>query len=602
MHAVVDSGFALEAAPARLHAFVRRLLERARRLRSAVSGSRTELADTIESLQLGEALLRLSPLERPQHVVILGPTQAGKSTIVNLLLGETAAGVSPLAGFTVHAQAFTSTPPDENAMWQTVAFPGFGVVDSANLSRERLDSYAFEALHATARDSLAQRAVVWDTPDFDSLAAAEYRGAIFEAVGLADVLVVAMSKEKYSDLAVWRVLRMVEPLGRPVLLCVNKMSDDAREVIERSLRERLAEHAPRLADAAIEMIPYQPALAADEAEWNVSAAFSLRKRVHALLDRHDKHAAARGVVRYARGMWPVWLAPIEAELAAEQAWQQMVAASVEAALGDYRRDFLDHPTRYDSFRRATLRLLQLLEVPGLSAGASWVRDKLTFPLRWALSRGRELFTQSAQVPTPTTPNEELALREATERMLTTLERDARRRCDSSDPGYAIWQAAARGLEGGGEELRAGFAGEARDQRARFEPEIEAAANRLFEALQKNPAVLHSLRGARAVADLASVALAVKTGGMSAETLVFAPAMLAVTSFLTESALGGYMRTIEADLKKRQLEHVRREVFEGAFMSRLRGLPTKGDASNVGISRDEIEDAAAALDEWERSIR
>lgn len=598
MHAVAESQSAANVALIRLHGFVRRLLERARRLR----GSQTELGDTIESLQLGEALLRLSSLDRPQHVVVLGPTQAGKSTIVNLLLGENAAGVSPLAGFTVHAQAFTATPPDENAAWQAIAFPGLAAVNAADLSRERFDAYSFEVLRSTPRDSLAQRAVVWDTPDFDSLAAAEYRAAIFEAAALADVLIVAMSKEKYSDLAVWRVLRMVEPLGRPVVLCVNKMTEDARDVIERSLRERLAEHTPRLSDTAIEMIPYRPELVAEEPNWNLPAAAAVRKRVDTLLDRRDKRAAERGIVRYARGVWPVWLAPVEAELAAEQAWQQMVAASVEAALADYRRDFLDHPTRYDSFRRATLRLLQLLEVPGLSAGASWLRDKVTFPLRWLLSRGKEIFTQTPNVATPTTPNEELALREATERMLTTLERDARRRCDTSDPGFAIWQAAARGLESGGEELRSGFAGEARDQRAHFEPEIEAAANQLFEALQKNPAVLHTLRGARAVTDLASVALAVKTGGMSAETLLFAPAMLAVTSLLTESALGGYMQTLEADLKKRQLAHVRREVFDGAFMARLRGLPMRGDAGGVGISRDEIENAAAALDQWERTIR
>ena len=50
-------------------------------------------------------LVNSSP-EQPLQMTIVGPTQAGKSSLVNVLLNTGVAGVSPLAGYTVHPQGF----------------------------------------------------------------------------------------------------------------------------------------------------------------------------------------------------------------------------------------------------------------------------------------------------------------------------------------------------------------------------------------------------------------------------------------------------------------------------------------------------------------
>ncbi|MDD2659764.1 MAG: 50S ribosome-binding GTPase, partial [Methylococcales bacterium] len=65
----------------------------------------------IDQLFLTEAFLRKGQLisssaEQPLQMTILGPTQAGKSSLVNVLLNSDVAGVSPLAGYTVHPQGF----------------------------------------------------------------------------------------------------------------------------------------------------------------------------------------------------------------------------------------------------------------------------------------------------------------------------------------------------------------------------------------------------------------------------------------------------------------------------------------------------------------
>ena len=65
----------------------------------------------IEQLIFTEAFIRKGQLietnsNTPLQIAVIGPTQAGKSSIVNLILNSNNAGVSPLAGYTVHPQGF----------------------------------------------------------------------------------------------------------------------------------------------------------------------------------------------------------------------------------------------------------------------------------------------------------------------------------------------------------------------------------------------------------------------------------------------------------------------------------------------------------------
>ena len=56
------------------------------------------------SALLRHALVRPSLDNFPCQIVVIGPTQAGKSSIVNVLLNQEAAVASPLAGYTRHAR------------------------------------------------------------------------------------------------------------------------------------------------------------------------------------------------------------------------------------------------------------------------------------------------------------------------------------------------------------------------------------------------------------------------------------------------------------------------------------------------------------------
>ena len=72
---------------------------------------KTSYQQRIDQLILAEAFIRKGQLidasQKPLlQMAVVGPTQAGKSSLVNVLLNSNVAGVSPLAGYTIHPQGF----------------------------------------------------------------------------------------------------------------------------------------------------------------------------------------------------------------------------------------------------------------------------------------------------------------------------------------------------------------------------------------------------------------------------------------------------------------------------------------------------------------
>lgn len=598
-----------------LQTFVHTLTQRYRALR-ATSPDPGTTDQRLAELTLAEAALRYAPGHRPAQLAILGPTQTGKSTIVNLILGRHVAEVSPLAGFTIHPQGFWSTNPSEPD-WTAELFPGWQRCDPTELTRDaqHLDRYTLEppADRTSAPDGLPA-CVIWDTPDFDSLAAQTYQRAVLEVAALADAHLFVLSKEKYSDLSVWQMLQLLGPLDRPLIICLNKLTPDAAEPIVASLRKQLAQAGAHAADAPVVTFAYQPGLDTPQPEptfaatqpgrlSELPAVAALRERIAEQLRLADAADRTTGVRSFLRQCWPDWTAPIETELAAVRDWQKRVAVALDEATESYRRDFLDHPQRFDTFRRATVELLHLLELPGFANILSQVRHVLSWPARrlfaarqaWALRRRKQ-----GSIPHGL-GSEEVVLYELTDKLLTTLERDAARHCDPTTPGHAVWRAIARRLEQQAGRLRESFESAARAQREEFAPVVHATANQLYEMLQQRPAMLNTLRAARATADVAAIAIAIKTAGLGINDLLFAPAMFALTSMLTEGALGSYMSRIANDLKKRQLEHVRTRLFQGVFAKELVDATANlKDARLFGISAEQLQTATDALNSWEQT--
>jgi hypothetical protein len=570
-----------------LHRFISRLRQRYVAVAAGRAGEGT-LAAAIPSLTLAEAVVRdlvpRRPADRPRQVAVLGPTQVGKSTVVNLLLGERAAEVSPLAGFTVHPQGFAVGVGDEE--WLAPFFPDWQRCAVGELARDVVEQYSFTHLApAGGAPPLPQGTVVWDTPDFDSLAAGRYRHGVLETVALADAVVLVVSKEKYSDLAVWEMVHLIEPLGRPLLVCLNKVGGGAEAAITASLRRRLAEHGPA-GQVEVVTLPQQAGLDGLSEAAMPPAVGRLREAARALAEGAGGADRRVGAVRLLKRHWAEWMAPLVAEDHARGDWYRASTAAVVEALATYRRNYLDHPQRFDAFRRAVVELLYLLELPGMASTLGRVRRLLTWPARQLFAgwRGGRQGGEASEVQ---------VLEEMAGQLLATLEREVARRCDPSVPAAPFWRALSGRLAAETDGLRAAISAAARRHHEAFTPEIRQAAGQLYAVLQQRSALLNTLRAARVTTDAAAIAIAVKTAGLGVSDLLVAPAMLSLTSSLTEGALGGYMATVARELKERQAAVMEEIVFRGVIRPAIErltedlvgeGLFAMGPPSYVDVER------------------
>lgn len=609
-----------EAAPALLRRFLGRLrLGYQRQRATAVAGIETAALDErLTTLLLAEAAVGYVELAaavaHPLQLAVLGPTQTGKSTVVNLLLGRPLAEVSPLAGFTVHPQGFWMAAAGQATDWLAHLFAGWRRVAPAELTRDDLETYSVSlvdppAVSATGSlfdpPTVLPPCVLWDTPDFDSLAARQYARGVLECAALADLYVLVLSREKYSDLSVWRLLELLAPLGRPLVIVLNKSTPDAEATLLQSLHERLRERGRAWGDVPVIAVPYDPALPGGDGAAARSAVPALRGAIERLLaarPRGDAARGTRGVWTLLQKHWDAWLGPVHAEAAARAEWRRMVAAAGDGFLAAYTRDYLEHPERYDSFRRATVELLGLLELPRVGGVLARVRQAVTWPARQIVSAGRAWFAdRRPRTGTLHSLGAEVAvLLDALDGLLTGLRRDVARRCGPGTPGCAVWQALERKLEQDESALRVGFEAAIRAHHKNVTGEVRAAANRLYAELQKSPARLAALRTARATLDVGGLVLAMKTGGLTPLDAVWAPATFALTSLLMEGVTGLELGREARQLKARQRAAVADGFVAGTLVRTLSGLVDDLDPAGLfNVPTAEMEAATAALRTWER---
>ena len=588
------------AAADTLTGFVRRLIEHAGALEPHESSARggSDFRSRLDVLGFADAALRLAlaprdPSRTPLQIAVIGPTQSGKSTSVNLLLGNTLAGVSPMAGFTIHPQGFRGGATTDDGAWQARFLPGWDRVTPDQLDREHLHCFTLVDVGESPPEPLPG-AIYWDTPDFDSLAAPAYRHAVYELIALADVVLLVVSDQKYNDLSVHQLLAQIAPLTPQLVACLNKASDESREVIAPLLHSHLAQASNEWASSPVVVLPYDARNVGRLEAFAPAALRSLRAAIAQAAQRaRPDQARSQRVAALLRANWPRWTAPIRAEQAALAQWTITVDAALDQVVSQYQHEYLDNSHRYDSFRRATVELLHLLELPGFAGTVGQLRRLITWP-------ARQLWQTVASRRGDTLASEERVLLDAVDRLLTALEGQAARNAEADGAAGAVWRALMVRLQQSRSRLSEEFAVALQEHRATFKKEIDAAANELFERLQQRPALLATLRGARATADLASIAIALKTGGVNLNDLLYAPAMFGVSSLLAEGTVGGWAETVKAQLKHKQLTQLRDSLVGRIYREALLRVAAElDDPALIGIDVEQLAAAEAALKSLER---
>lgn len=540
------------------------------------------------SLQLGNFRMRWQDSIRsedrlPAQVTVIGPTQAGKSSVINWLLGEEAALASPLAGFTRHPQGFAYGCGAETIALLERFFAPLVRRDRCALPQDEYGSYALTE-SAVFSAALPGSLVIWDTPDFDSIESERYRGGLLRAVALADLLICVLSKDKYADRAVWDMLRLIEPLGITTLIVLNKTPPAARETLERSLAEKWRQ-ARSDATPPVITLPYLPSGSPEP-----PGIGEFRTLTRNCVERIERRHLAAGLIRYLRSNWQQWMEPVRLEQRAEQEWRLLLEQAGQSALEIYRRDYLDHPYHYATFQRALAELLTLLEVPGLASVLAQLRKVITWPVRQLGRLGRRL------QPGSTSTSEPAVLQQAGLHALFRIRQGVADAAEKSPHGRGWWLALGRELGRRQSGLVEAFAQASTCYARDFEPEVERTARGLYDKLREHPAVLNSLRATRVTTDAAALAVGLHTGGIGLQDFVIAPAMLSLTSLLTESALGHYIHRANESLKRRQAEAVA-GLVDAALLAPLARLPeTMEYPTGFRLTAAAVEAAEAELND------
>ncbi len=191
--------------------------------------------------QIGDYLLpRLRQMDAPLLLVVGGSTGAGKSTLVNSLVG---AEVSPAGVLrpTTRSPVLVCNPADVRWFEDDRVLP--------HLNRTVGGPAGPGGIEVTANDSLVPGLALLDSPDVDSVVEAN-RDLSRQLLAAADAWLFVTTAARYADAVPWELLHAARDRGTSLCLVLNRVPGDAHEVAGH-LREMLAERSMARAHRAL---------------------------------------------------------------------------------------------------------------------------------------------------------------------------------------------------------------------------------------------------------------------------------------------------------------------------------------------------------------
>lgn len=574
-----------ETALANLQGFLAQLLHREQEIDPTQIKQSLVFADSLILSQLVKPQLK----DLPPQVAVIGPTQAGKSSVVNVLLGQPSATASPLAGYTRHAQGFINREVDAKTMAAIDALlPHLTRVPRKSLSNDDLHQYSLSEIPSVPGEPVR---IFWDTPDFDSVSSRSYRSTVPMLCAVSDLLVMVVSREKYADQSVWELLKLLAPAGQPTVLCVNKTQAETRNAILGAVHAKLEEAGLQGIDVVA--LPYLHDENKDQLA-ETPAADILREHASALIEDRETRAPTGSPEAFIKQHWEDWVEGIVAEHRAALQWRGLVTEKCALSLEFYRDQYLDEPRHTHALEKTMVRLLELLEIPGVGGPLGKIRSVITWPMR---QLGGFIKKQDDDEPPVDGDPESRILEQGIRHAFLELSREAGDlSVSSSGSSQAWWQALLSEFNQSHHELEEQLDSLIILHQEAFNQHIEEAANQLYTKLKEHPLTLNGLRAARATTDAAAVVMSLKSGGIGLHDLVLTPAMLAFSSLLAEGALGQYMNKVEKSLREKQLESVREHLIRPIEAS-LSDHPDEMDKTGLYvISEADLSAANHAIEE------
>ncbi|UFU01565.1 dynamin family protein [Ruania suaedae] len=278
-----------------------------REVRDAVAGARLPLqtahADVARAhrnhllAQLDDYVLpRAASLDAPLLVVVGGSTGAGKSTLVNALVGEPVATTGALRP-TTRDPLLIHHPGDAGWFVPTRVLPHLARVRGSGARQDRGTGGVVRLLET---DAVGPGLALLDAPDIDSVVDAN-RELAGQLLAAADLWIFVTTAHRYADAVPWGLLREAARRDVAVAVVLDRVAPAVRAEVSGDLTQMLADEglggAPLFVVAETRlsggMLP--PEYLTDLARW--LAGLSADSDARAQLARQTLHGAVRDVAQ-----------------------------------------------------------------------------------------------------------------------------------------------------------------------------------------------------------------------------------------------------------------------------------------------------------------
>jgi len=526
--------------------------------------------------QLDDYLIpRLEQQDAPLLVVIGGSTGAGKSTLVNALVGHPVSQAGVLRP-TTRSPVLVFSPDD--AGW----FTGDRILPSLarTTGPEVAGQQPGKSLRLVAAPSLTPGLALLDAPDVDSFVEANRELAV-QLLAAADLWLFVTTAARYADAVPWDLLRVARERATALAVVLDRVPPEALGEVEGHLRQLLDREG--LADAPLLVVPEA---ALSDGRLPDQAVAPVRDWIGALAaDAEARAAVIRSTLTGAVNSLQLRGAALASAMDAQEQAARELGQAVDAAYDQARTTVGSELNGGTLLRGEVLARWQEFVGTGelmrtLESRIGWVRDRMVSAV---------LGRPSAAAP----------VEQALESSLEALLRDTAERAAAA--AAAEWAARPDG--------RALLASSATDL-GRADADIAARAEEAVRVWQGDVLELVRAEGAdrRQLAKLASygvngagsvlaLALFAQTGGLTGGEIAIAGGTAALSQKVLEAIFGDQaVRSLAAQARQALLAQV--DTLLAADADRFRqllatGAPPSGATGRLRVAVHAVEAARAA---------
>jgi len=204
--------------------------------------------------QLDDYLIpRLEQQDAPLLVVIGGSTGAGKSTLVNALVGHEVSQAGVLRP-TTRSPVLVFHPDDAGWFAGDRILPGLARTTGPDLAGSAGEAPG-RSLRLVAVPSLTPGLALLDAPDVDSFVETNRELAV-QLLAAADLWLFVTTAARYADAVPWDLLRVARERATALAVVLDRVPPEALGEVESHLRQLLNREG--LADAPLLVVPEAP--------------------------------------------------------------------------------------------------------------------------------------------------------------------------------------------------------------------------------------------------------------------------------------------------------------------------------------------------------